>query len=63
MGRPFQNGMTRNAVLLINAKAERVGRVNYRAVTFDMTTLVYDMQINMYILAFLNNIHFNTTTD
>lgn len=25
-----------------------VGRVKYRAVTFDMTTLVNDMQINMY---------------
>lgn len=30
----IQNGVTRNAVLLINAKAERVGRVNYRAVTW-----------------------------
>lgn len=63
MGRPFQNGVNRNVALLFNAKAESVGRINYRAVTLDMTTLVYDMQINMYILAFLKYIHFYTITD
>lgn len=37
--------------------AERVGLINYRAVTSDMTTLNLDMQINTYMLAFINYIH------
>lgn len=42
---------------LINIMAERVGLINYRAVTSDMTTLNLDMQINTYMLAFINYIH------
>ena len=36
----FHNGVLRNAVLLIYTMAERIGRVNHRADTLDLTTLV-----------------------
>lgn len=33
---------------------ESVKQANHRAVTLNLPTYVYDMQINMYILAFTN---------
>lgn len=42
--------------------AESIGRVNYRADTLDMTSLVLKMLIYMRSLAFFF-MQFNTTTD
>lgn len=53
----LERGLTKNV------KAESEGRVNYRAITLDMESLVKDMQIIMYILALLSYIHFYITTE
>lgn len=52
MEKIFQNGVPRNAVILINVMAESEGRVDHWVDTLYLTTLVQNMQINVHTLAF-----------
>lgn len=55
--RTLQNGVTKDTGLLINVMTKSVRHVNYQA-SDNMLINIY-----MYMLAFLNYVYVNTTTD